>query len=256
MQNFIKAAKALVLVLASFGALAAQAQAQSSETPTVVVSSDHSSIINAIVYSPDGRWLASASSDSSIKIWEADSGRLLRTLNGHIGDASALAISLDGKLMASASGLNDRRAIIWNPVNGEVVATIADIAPGQDNQPQQGIAFFRDGQSIFTLSYTSINRWDIQTGKLTQAITRQQKQYGFNIWQKFAVSRDSRHIAAADSNQLFLLDAASGRTISSLGTHPQKKSNYGAYPEVPGTIVFLPGWGISRNSLRRDSQSL
>jgi WD40 repeat protein len=71
----------------------------------------------SIAFSPDGRWLASASYDQSIRLWDTQSGAELTTLNGHSKKVQYVAFSPDGKLLASGS--NDSTVILW-----DVLATL------------------------------------------------------------------------------------------------------------------------------------
>ena len=49
------------------------------DKPEIFVQLGHTSSINAVEFSPDGRFVLSGSGDDSIKLWEADNGRLIRT---------------------------------------------------------------------------------------------------------------------------------------------------------------------------------
>jgi parallel beta-helix repeat protein len=72
----------------------------------------HTSYVNSVAFSPDGRLLASGSLDDTIKLWEVASGREVRTLSGHTSWVNSVAFSPDGRLLASGS--DDRTIRLWD----------------------------------------------------------------------------------------------------------------------------------------------
>lgn len=78
--------------------------------PTVNVG--HSDFVKEVVFSPDGRWLASLASDETVKLWEVATGRLLRTIAPGIPYISDLRItrSKSGMWQAAAFGMSPQAA--------------------------------------------------------------------------------------------------------------------------------------------------
>eukprot|EP00884_Botryococcus_braunii_P005211 jgi/Botrbrau1/14691/Bobra.0108s0047.1 len=90
-----------------------------SEKPLVRLSG-HVQIVNHVSFSPDGRWLASASFDKSIKLWNGVSGAFVATLLGHVGPVYQAAWSSDSRLLVSAS--KDSTLKVWGCGNKKAEA--------------------------------------------------------------------------------------------------------------------------------------
>ena len=72
----------------------------------------HTGPISCITFSPDGRRIATASQDQTIKIWDAEDGREVLTLRGHTHVVQCVTFSPDGHLLAS--GGIDTTARVWD----------------------------------------------------------------------------------------------------------------------------------------------
>lgn len=72
----------------------------------------HMQLVNDVKFSPDGRKIASASFDKSIKLWDGRTGKYLSSLRGHVGAVYQISWSSDSRLIVSGSA--DSTLKVWD----------------------------------------------------------------------------------------------------------------------------------------------
>src|SRR5260221_6534 len=120
---------------------------------------EHLDKVTAMVPSPDGGLLASASRDKTIKLWDPHTGEHLMTVEEHSDEVTAVAFSPDGGLLASASW--DETIKLWDPHTGDYLRTLE----GHSSRVTS-VAFSPDGGLLASASWdNTIKLWDPHTGE-------------------------------------------------------------------------------------------
>jgi len=118
----------------------------------------HGFWVNKVCYSRDGRFIASASSDRTIKIWDA-SGVLLQTLASHTNWVTSVAFSPNGNLLVSGS--RDNMVKIWKRDESTEKFAPQPIATLRGHEgPVLDVCFSHDGEMIASASEdTTVRLW-------------------------------------------------------------------------------------------------
>jgi WD40 repeat protein len=119
--------------------------------------------VNSVVFSPDGKTLASASG-MTVKMWDPEPGVVRQTLEGHLSFVYTISFSLDGKTLASAS--DDGTVKLWDVGLGVELQTLK----GHSNTVTS-VAFSPDGRTLASASRDkTVKLWDAASGAVQRTL--------------------------------------------------------------------------------------
>jgi RNA polymerase sigma factor (sigma-70 family) len=180
----------------------------------------HGQAINALAYSKDGKTLVSASLDQTVSLWELPSGKELRRLAGHTDYVTCVALSPDGKVVAS--GAKDFR--LWDAATGKELhrslPACAGAIWGADFSPDGKLVAYGTCGPAFTALVEVI---EVPTGKRVAALSTTVPVGGdspHNCAGQVAFAPDGKTLASAGyDNVVRLWDVAAAKETAQLSGH-------------------------------------
>ncbi|EMD84659.1 hypothetical protein COCHEDRAFT_1167455 [Bipolaris maydis C5] len=169
----------------------------------------HSASVRAVVFSPDGQLVASASWDSIVRVWETATGHCRSVLEGHSREVNAVVFSPDGQLVASASA--DSTVRVWETATGHCRSVLEG-----HSREVNAVVFSPDRQLVASVSWDSTVRvWETATGQCHSVLEGHSGSVNAVVF-----SPDGQLVASASNDRTVRVwETATGRCRSVLEGH-------------------------------------
>ncbi|WP_437329392.1 eIF2A-related protein [Sorangium sp. So ce381] len=182
----------------------------------------HRKGINNIAWSPNGKLLASAGDDQTIRLWNADTGKEIARLEGHINFVRTVAWHPDSRLLAS--GGSDQTVRLWDTSTGKQIARLE----GHANWVKV-VAWHPDGTLLAsTAGDQTVRLWITDTFKEFARLENNR-----SLGRAMAWRPDGKLLASAgDDNSVLLWDVGTGKDLVRLEGHSNVIRSLAWHPEA------------------------
>ncbi len=180
----------------------------------------HKDGVNAVIFTPDKKYIITGSSDKTIKVWDIRTGKEKKTLTGHGDYITSLSITKDGKYLASSSW--DGTVHIWSLKKWKILTTLEGqfsyINSVSFSPTDKIVAFGGTDKKIFIFDY--------MLGELVQTLEGHT-----DTIQTITFSPDGKLIASGGSDQTIRIwDVETGNLLKTINGHK----------DIVKSLVFSP----------------
>jgi WD40 repeat protein len=169
----------------------------------------HTGDINSVAFSPDGRFVVTASADGTARVWDAATGKTVAELRGHSKSVNTASFSPDGKFIVTAS--DDATVRLWDANNFAFVRNIGSSYPRAVSSAE----YSPDGRFIVAASGEAAWVCDPVRGEVVRKLEGHTAQVN-----SASFSPDSRLIITAGAdNTARVWNAQTGESVATLLDH-------------------------------------
>jgi WD40 repeat protein len=192
---------------------------------------DHPSQAAMAVFSPDGSLILSAGVDANAYLWDAATGKPVRTLRGHApGWLYGVAYSADGKRVMTCGA--DKTVRVWDPATGREVGKFTG-----HTAAVRRVAFHPDGKHALSAGRDSFVRmWELESGKEVRTFKSSGE------WANcLALTRDGKYVTTGGKS-MRIWEVATGKLVREcVDAHPNGATAADFSPD--GRILLSSGTG-------------
>ncbi len=175
--------------------------------------SGHTHAIFSVLFSPNGKVVASGSDDNTMRLWDVAAGKTLSTLS-YASSIVSMAFSPDGTTIAS--GLDDGNVLLSDVATGKPITTLQG-----HTDDVRSVAFSPDGSTLASGSYdNTVKLWNIFSGKTISTLVGHTKGVTSVLF-----APDGKVLASRSwDNTVRLWDTVAGTRLATL-PHPNTVSS-------------------------------
>lgn len=198
----------------------------------------HRDVVTRVIFHPVFSIICSSSEDTTIKIWDFESGEFERTLKGHTDSVNDIAFDPQGKILASCSA--DLTVKLWDFRSFECVKTMH----GHDHNVSS-VTFMPNGDHLLSCSRDcTIKVWEISSGFCKKTFA------GHDDWIKMVrVNHDGSLLASCsrdhtiivwNANETDLLSNSSANSLSSNSANSSIRATLKSHDHTVECIAWAP----------------
>ncbi len=204
----------------------------------------HEGHVLAARFSPDGKRIATASSDKSVKVWNAATGEQLLSLEGHGDTVWSLEFSPDGRRIATASWDGQVRA--WDAETG------ARLWSAQHDDRVLWLGYSDDGKVLGTTSRDrSARLWNARDGQLIHSL----QGHGDSVYCGAFDAKGERFVTGSLDESARVWSVATGELLGTIEDNGGEVVDLDFSPE--GSRVVMASYGnVARIATLLDSATL
>jgi WD40 repeat protein len=208
-----------------------------------------------LAFSPDGHTLAAGTRAGRIQLFDLQTGKLKKTLEGHTSEVRAIIYTPNGKSILSTGRLFDGKQLpvrCWDATTGE-----ARWARGDTGTFAEAIALSPDGTTVYTTGHNGIPRWNVQTGEPLGRV----KAYDGRYTGSMALSPDGRSLMVGGQRDVVLWDLKANRSVRTWQATDSERYHFvGALAFSPDSNIAVTTandgrvrvWDVATGEMRRE----
>ena len=214
----------------------------------IVVQVGHLKPINAVAFSIDSRFVFSGSRDATLKIWDAATGKEIRSFKGIKEEINSLAVSPDGMYVLTGDAGYDKNVRLWEIATGKMIRSFNGF-----RYRINSVAISPDGQLVIACSDKQIKVWKLESGD--EALTLDGHTGDVKC---LAVTANNRFlISGGDDKLIKVWDLTSGKNLHTFEGHTGGIYSLALSPDGKFVISVSPNdlariWDLASGSQAKE----